>query len=147
MSMKTWTEEGYGYPLYNGENTKNIIRFLIDNKAVDSEKLEKLENLMKEDLPNITESDIEECINDFPAYAVGSIICKKEGLSNLMGYIACSDTDIDSHLGFFKTYPWDNMTERSRKLTQKDADKILEKYAKVLGIEEKPDYFELEYYG
>ena len=35
MSSKSWTEEGYGAPLLNGNNLEDVFRFIIDEVIIE----------------------------------------------------------------------------------------------------------------
>ena len=145
MSMKSWTEEGYGFSLYNGKNLENIKSFIIDNckfrldfsYSFNNEEIEAIK--AAEDL-----EDIREITSDPTSWIVAAIINDKEFTwSAVMGYDSCGDTDQDEMIGIAPIYPWNpNQT-----ITKEKATEVLEKYAKILGIEEEPDYFEAEYYG
>lgn len=139
MSMRSWTEDGYGYQLINANNIDKIKQFIIDNdtKEYTEEELEAIRE--SED-----EWDMEGWIGDPVPWRIADIINKLEGYKFLIkGYQSCGDTDQDCMIGIEPLYPW-NMEEP---ITKEKADKILNKYAKILGIEMTPTYFEAEYFG
>lgn len=139
MSMRSWTEDGYGYQLINANNIDKIKQFIIDNdtKEYTEEELEAIRE--SED-----EWDMEDWIGDPVPWRVADIINKLEGYKFLIkGYQSCGDTDQDCMIGIEPLYPW-NMEEP---ITKEKADEILNKYAKILGIEMTPTYFEAEYFG
>lgn len=139
MSMRSWTEDGYGYQLINANNFDKIKQFIIDNdtKEYTEEELEAIRE--SED-----EWDMEGWIGDPVPWRIADIINKLEGYKFLIkGYQSCGDTDQDCMIGIEPLYPW-NMEEP---ITKEKADKILNKYAKILGIEMTPTYFEAEYFG
>lgn len=139
MSMRSWTEDGYGYQLINTNNFDKIKQFIIDNdtKEYTEEEFEAIRE--SED-----EWDMEGWIGDPVPWRIADIINKLEGYKFLVkGYQSCGDTDQDCMIGIEPLYPW-NMEEP---ITKEKADEILNKYAKILGIEMTPTYFEAEYFG
>ena len=139
MSMRSWTEDGYGYQLINANNLDKIKKFIVDN---DTKKYteEELEGIRESE----NEWDMEEWIDDLVPWRVAEIINKLEGYKVLIkGYQSCGDTDQDCMIGIEPLYPW-SMEES---ITKEKADEILNKYAEILGIEMAPDYFEAEYFG
>lgn len=137
MSMRGWSEEGYGYPLFTADNFQKVVDFIIENddRKYTPEKI----SLMKE---CEDEFDLEEYIDDPVCWRVAQIINRLEGISCFRGYLSCGDTNVDCHIGFGTVWPW-----QEERITKEKADEILEKYAEILGINEAPDTFDLEYYG
>ncbi len=139
MSMRSWTEDGYGYQLINANNIDKIKQFIIDNdtKEYTEEELEAIRE--SED-----EWDMEGWIGDPVPWRIADIINKLEGYKFLIkGYQSCGDTDQDCMIGIEPLYPW----SIGEPITKEKADEILNKYAKILGIEMTPTYFEAEYFG
>lgn len=141
MSMKSWSEYGFGYETDNGKNLPQIKTFLIDNLPV-KENPEQIRQIQQAE----DTDELEMIVNNPVPHLLASIINKKEGISLMCGFLPCSDTDAPARLGIIPAYPWD-LTESDRKLTQNDAEVLLKKYAELLGITETPDFFEQEYYG
>lgn len=141
MSMRSWTEEGYGYQLINANNIDKIKKFIIDND---------IKEYTDEELIAIRESenefDMEGWIGDPVPWRVADIINRLEGYKWLFkGYQSCGDTDQDCMIGIEPLYPWNIGMEEP--ITKEKADSILNKYAEILGINAKPTYFEAEYFG
>ena len=139
MSMRSWSEQGYGYSLFplNDDNLQKVVDFIIEN----DEKKYSLEDI-KEMRECEDEFDLEYIIGDPVCYKVTNIMNRLEGTMVFCGYLPCGDTDVESHIGICPFYPWECPT-----MTKEQADSLLEKYAKILGITEKADYFDLEYFG
>ena len=139
MSMKSWSEVGYGYELFNGKNMDNIKKFIIENGNYSEEQIGSINEA--ED-----EWDLQEVTDDPVSWVIASHINAKEGLiCAFEGYDSCGDTDQEQMLGIAPSYSWKIRPEDM--LTKEKADELLEKYAKILGITEKADYFTAEYYG
>ena len=139
MSMRSWTEDGYGYQLINANNFDKIKQFIIDNdtKEYTEEELEAIRE--SED-----EWDMEDWMGEPIPWRIADIINKLEGCKFLIkGYQSCGDTGQDCMIGIEPLYPWD----MEEPITKEKADEILNKYAKILGIEMTPTYFEAEYFG
>ena len=136
MSMHSWTEEGYGYPLLNKDNLNTIKKFLIANGYIDEDYRQEL---MEMD----NEYDIEYSFLGEPLpNIIANIINETEGENFISGYNSDGDTNQEMMLGISPSYPW-YCKPRSRE----ECDVILNRWAKVLGITEKPDYFTAEYFG
>lgn len=139
MSMKHWTESGYGVPL--GNNINKILDFVLSNTN---------RSFSKEDLEEMKKAkDINE-IGDFfdnhPAEEVASIISKLENVEFFRGYESCGDTDQECMIGFEPVYPWSYL-ESDNVPSRAECDRIISKYSEILGITVNPDYFEAYYYG
>lgn len=134
MSWRAWTEDGYGYPLFNETNFKTVMKFIADEKN-DPEVL-KCED----------EFDFKDLWSACPAEIVAEIINEKEGYNVFYGYDSCGDTNQEEYIGVNTSYPWVFMRDNAL-LTKEKANEILEKYAEVLGINESPEYFEAYYCG
>lgn len=133
MSMKSWTEEGYGYKLYNN-NLDKIKSFIVNSNRYSEKKKEIME---AED-----ELDLEIVINNPVPWEVADIINDQENTQVFQGYQECGDTDQEAMLGIAPQYPWADFH-----MTKEKADELLKKYADILGIEEEAEYFEAEYFG
>ena len=136
MSMRAWTEQGYGFALFNGNNLKNIIDFIIDNSNLSFDERNEL-------LDSHDEWEMYEVMGDTACSVVAAIINRKEGSLIISGYDSCGDTNQDSMIGIAPSYPWDG----AKRMSQEEACKLLFKYAIPLGITEAPHYFEASYFG
>lgn len=134
MSWHAWTENGYGYPLFNENNLKKVLKFIADN--TEYKELTDCEN----------EYEACDIMGQCCADTIAEIINEQEQLSVFRGYTACGDTDQEEHIGLEPLYPW-SLSENDRLLTKEKANQILVKYAEMLGIEETPEYFEACYCG
>ena len=137
--MRSWSEEGYGYPLLTADNLPNVIEFIIKN---DTKKYtpEQIEEMRECD----DEFDLEEYTDDPIPWVVAKIINNLENTTVFEGYLSCGDTDVDCHIGAGTIWPW---TGQEKYISKEKVDEILAKYAKMLNIPHTPDFFSLEYYG
>ena len=149
MSMKSWTEEGYGYRLETGSNMKNIVDFIVDNtrELQKNTKNGYVFNFSEEDIKNMYNCeglfDLAEYTDDPVPWVIADIINNIEGTELLFkGYQDDAGTDQEAMLGIAPVYPW-----YTPRYTKEKCDELLKKYADILGITEKPDFFEAEYYG
>ena len=140
MSWHHWTEEGYGFPLWNTDNMQNIKDFIIKHDDLMGDEA-------KAEFKCLTDPyDVEDFIGEPVSHLVADIINKLEGVSFFAGYACDGDTDQDEMIGIAPAYPWDfSPTEYT--LTCADAHKLLKKYGEELGITDAPDFFEAEYCG
>lgn len=140
MSWHQWTDQGYGFPLWNTDNTQNIKDFIIKHDdAMDDET--------KAEFKCLTDPyDIEEFIGEPVSYLIARIINKLEHVSFFVGYDACGDTDQDEMIGIAPAYPWE-FSHAECAITCSMAHSMLKKYGKELGVTEGPDFFEAEYCG
>ncbi len=149
MSMKSWTEDGYGYILETGNNMKNIVDFIVNNtKELSSNKKNGyVFNFSEEDIKNMYKCedlyDLTEYTDDPVPWVIADIINNIEGVNFVKGYQADGDTDQPAMLGITPMYPWEN----KEIITKEACTRILAKYAQILGITEEPDFFIAEYYG
>lgn len=134
MSMRSWTEDGFGFKLY--DDFDKVKKFVIENGKYDDEA--KAEMYKCED-----EYDLAEYTDDPIPWVVAGIINDKEGQYMVKGYQSNGDTNQEAMLGIEPVYPWAPQKFKDRD----EATAFLKKYAEVLGINEEPDYFEAEYYG
>lgn len=141
MSMKSWTEPGYGFKLYNGRNLGRIKDFLVENQDVYKKKpftegeLEAIRDA--ED-----EYDLADYFDDPIPWVVAEIIRYKEGVTDIKGYQDDGDTDQEAMLGIEPSYPW-----HTKYRTKEECNAVLKKYADILGITEEPDFFRAEYFS
>ena len=152
--MYNWTENGYGYRLFNKDNAADVVRFVYTAGRLFGER-EKLftDNFLSDILPKV----LKECENDPSSilweyidepisYLVARLINRLEGVTVFKGYAPCGDTDQEEMIGAYPAFPWE-MTQKDKSISMGDVDMILEKYAKILNIQESPDYFEASYVG
>lgn len=142
MSMKSQTEPGYGFELFNGKNLNKIKDFLIQNQEVYAK-----EPLADEDIEDIRDAedefDLADYFDDPVPWVVAQIIRAKEGeCCGIKGYQSDGDTDQEAMLGIGPSYPW-----QTQYRTKEECDALLKRYADILGIDEEPDFFDAEYYG
>ncbi len=134
MSQREWTENGYGYTLY--KDFGKIKEFIVENGDFPKET--------KEEMKGCTDyCELEECAGDPIAWVVAKIINTLENITYVKGFREDGDTNQEAMLGIEPLYPW----QMEKPLERDEADSILNKYAKILGITEKPDYFSATYYG
>ena len=140
MSMKSWTEEGYGAPLLNGNNLEDVFRFVIDHSDLryDTEKAEKL-------LACENEWEANDVLDEPLPWVVAGIINRLEGTTIFKGYQDDGDTNQEMMIGIAPAYPW-QLTDKDM-MTVEGATEILNKYLGELGLDEMVDYFDAEYYG
>lgn len=133
MSMRSWTEDGYGYELYNGKNFDKVKEFIVQNSEFTYEDIEEAEN----------DYEIEDII-DYPVpWKIADIINELEGFNLFKGYRDDGDTGQEPMIGIEPLYPW----MYKKPITREEIDEIFAKYAEMLGITDKPDYFEAHYFG
>lgn len=142
MSMRSWSECGFGYKLFNGSNFDRVKKFLMDHVDVlcYGSANENKSTLSK----CCDEFDIELAIGSYPSTCVANIINSIENCFDFCGFDPCGDCGTDEHFGIPMSFPWDC----DSKFRDKDgAIKVLKKYAEQLGIDGDPSEFDLEYFG
>ena len=132
MSWSAWSDNGFGYELFNDHNMKKVFKFIAD--STDYKEVENCEDPF----------DAEQIMDQCCAYTVADIINNEENCDLFCGYISCGDTNQEECIGVFPRYPWE---KPKKDLSKEEIVKILEKYAKLLDIDECPDYFEAYYCG
>ncbi len=135
MSFSTWSEDGYGFPLFNDKNFKNIKQFIIDNNDgfYDIEELNKAKD----------QDDLETVINDNISIVIADMINEIEDMGIFCGYSAGEESE--EMIGITPIYSWS--AKPNDIITRDKADELLSKYAQKLGITEKADFFEVKYCG
>lgn len=151
MSMSSWTENGYGYELFNGNNFGKVKEFILqefksqrDNAKQEdqfsyNEKIDLLEAATEE-------IELEEICKEAVSHFIAGCINSRENISMCSGFCACGETDEYERIGLTPTYPWYYDNE-DKNMTEEKAKEIMKKYAEILGITEEPEYFSQEYYG
>ena len=135
MSMSEWTEEGYGMPLFNGDNLNNICDFIIKyDPEVNSEEMKKAPD-------HYVMADI---LNAPVPWKVAEIINRLEDTMIFKGFQENVDTDQEAMIGIQPVWPWESKDEDISKV---GCDMLLGKYAAILGIKTEPEYFTAHYYG
>ena len=126
MSWRNWSEQGFGFKLFNGKNDRQVMNFIRKNipQEITDEEAEALD----------------------PSYLVAGIINEKEGTTVFCGYRECGDTDQEEYIGVCPSYPW-QLNDVDRNMTLDMATLILKKYANILDITDAPNYFEAYYCG
>ncbi len=138
MSMKSWTEEGYGAPLLNENNLEDVFRFVIDHGNLDEETAEKL-------LACKDELEANDVLDEPLPWVVAGIINRLEGTTIFKGYQDDGGTNQEMMIGIAPVYPW-QMTDKDM-MTEEEATEILNKYLEEMGLDERADYFDAEYFG
>lgn len=149
MSMKSWTENGFGMNLFTDNNENQVFAFIANN-------LELLEGVnvtpeLRNDLAACADYDkyVDLMANtnyEFPCDAVAKIINTKEGTTIFRGYWPDSDTDQEEMIGAEPMYPW-QMNEKDASLSLEETENILNKYTAEFGQNEDPSDFSAEYCG
>ena len=144
MSMKAWTEEGFGVPLYNETNFGAIKDFIVSHNFPEANNRDAKVRASIIDAED--DFELEDVLGEPVAWVVAGIIRDETGYDSFSGYNACGDTDQEAYIGFKPVWPWD-LTDSEHKLTKDVAMAVLERYSEELEIDEPPDYFEAEYFG
>lgn len=139
MSWQNWSEQGYGFQLFNGKNDRQVLDFIRSNSKC------KISDIDAEDLLSGDASYMDICDNSASVIIAG-IINSREKYSVFVGYIECGNTGQEEMIGVCPGYPW-LMNRRDKELTLEKADSILKKYADILGITEEPEFFDAYYAG
>ena len=139
MSWRNWSEQGFGFKLFNGKNDRQVMNFIRKNipQEITDEEAEALVT---------TEISYWEIYNDEPSCLVAGIINEKEGTTVFCGYRECRDTDQEEYIGVYPSYPW-QLNDADRNMTLDMATLILKKYANILDITDAPNYLEAYYCG
>lgn len=139
MSMMSWTEIGYGYPLFI-DNFDNIKEFLANHTDILG-----LENDVKEKIMQCDddEGSLENAVQEPVPWAVARVMNALENTDIFKGYQSCGNTDQDAMIGVEPLFPWDV----KHIMTQDEVNEIMEKYSELLGIYTDPDFFQAHYYG
>ncbi len=138
MSMRSWTEHGFGYPLLNDNNFETVKQFILDNAELSEDERDGLIN--SED-----QWDVREVLDENMASVVACIINREEGFELFDDYDEDGDTNQELMLGIRPAYPWQFLSNEM--ITASKARSLLKKWGERLGITASPDYFEAEYYG
>lgn len=140
MSMRGWTESGYGFALWNDNNFDKVKQFIVNHLDIFDMSDDWSKDILECD---DDEYELEDILGEPVPWVIANIINTLEDTNVFKGYQSCGDTDQETMIGIEPMYPW----SIERIWSQDTADRILDKYAKELGIEEEPDYFEAEYFG
>ena len=161
MSMRSWTEYGYGFPLYTGKNGLKILDFFakhrisyfschkLDTAVKIYSKLKDLRLSVKdaEDPEENLLNGFEDIFDFHISDEIASIINHENRINGFRGFQADGDTGAEDTVMYTLSYPW-QLTEKERSLSEKDLMSICEYYAAELGIPtDSIDYQNLEYYG
>lgn len=140
MSMRSWTEYGYGFALWNDNNFDKIKKFIVNHLDI----LNISNDLSKDILEcDDDENELEDILEEPVSWAIATIINELEDTNVFTGYQSCGDTGQEEMIGIAPMYSWNIERVWSKQTT----DNVLNKYAMELGIKEEPDYFEAEYFG
>ena len=153
MSMKSWSEVGFGFPLWNKDNNEKIKNFILDNLELIYDEKNDADETRKRFKEFSEEEDEDnygieylmfDILDEFASETIARIIEKKEGEKFFIrGFQPCGDTDTEEHLGVEPIYAW----SIKEPVTKEEVIEMLNKYANILGITEEPDFFDLEYFG
>ena len=146
MSMKSWTEPGFGFCLFNSkeDNSNSIMRFIADNSPEGTFTDEQRQALRDS---NDMETFYEIADDPQACRVIAEIINAREGTTIVKGYASDGDTDQEEMLGIEPCYPW-SMNDKDKAMTEDGAVKLLQKYGKQFnGDWENIDYFDAEYCG
>ena len=160
MSMRSWTENGYGFGLFTGNNSADVIEFLKNHEEtfrnVCGEKtcdetyaaLDQLEDeaekegIMDED---ILSDGLTDLLSPSVASAVAQIICYETGVKGFEGFP--SGEYCDETVMYVPAFPW-QMSQKEKELGPDDIHNILAQYAEELNVPESEiGDQELEYFG
>ena len=154
--MRSWTENGYGFSLFTGENAKKVVAFLQGKKKFLEDIYGKEEaDKVVEELAGMAEieddEDVVSALQDAfefnPSGTIAQIINKETGALGFDGFCCDGDCDTYDTVMYVPAYPW-QMSEVDQALTQDKLDKILKPYMKSLGVPfEELGEQELEYFG
>lgn len=147
MSMEETTEEGYGYKLFceNYSNFSRIIDFIVKHHEKLTEELKTSLYQAKDN--DELEDELEELLGEPAALTIAEIINQLENKEVMCGYRSCDDTDQPQMIGIMPNYPWHYHRMPQDVMTKEECNELLNRYAEILGITEKADYFLAHYYG
>lgn len=145
MSMRIWSEYGYGFPLFDNDNYMQVIQFILQNGNTQYSRSE-ISNL-REIVKEKDEFLLEDFFDEPVSWVVASIINDLEGTTVFCGFRACADTYQEEYLGIEPKYPWALNSNDLKFTSLYDAKQLLEKYAKTLGVKTEPNHFEAGYCG
>ncbi|MBQ7673230.1 MAG: hypothetical protein IJT36_01700 [Alphaproteobacteria bacterium] len=138
MSMEYWSEEGYGFPLFNEDNFDKVVDFIVKYENYNETKTTDIKECKKD-------WELNEVIGEPVSCVVANIINRIEEVSLLAGYDCCGETKQEQMIGVVKFFPW--QINKNQLINLQETNEILNKYAKVLGIKKEPDYFTAKYFG
>lgn len=152
MSMRSSFIYGYGFNCDCDDD--KLIDFIKGHKNTFCKS--EVETKFYEEMLKCTENeyDLEDFFDNYSCEASGmqgngavisNIMSRETGIR----FIYCQpDGDCDTYASvvFEVCYPW-NLNEVERDLSMEKLQNICKKYMNELGIEEMPDYLDLEYYG
>ena len=158
MGMRTWTEYGYGFPVFTGSNATNVLEFFKNHEhtfiqAAGPKRhkefycaLDELEDTAETD--GILDEDIiREGLFDKTASAIAMIINRENNLTGFEGFQSDSEYDTPETVMYVKDFPW-HFNQKERQTTLDEINGICNMYANELGIPEREiGDKELKYYG
>jgi len=140
MSMKSWTEEGFGFPLFVNNNFDKVKAFVAERLSPS----ERTDVMACEDDFELSEYIADNTGSTCTAEFIAECFRETLKVNSLYGFTFDGDTDQDEMIGFRPTYSW---SDDADKLSYEEALKILKDLADKLGINATPDYFTAEYWG
>ena len=150
MSMQSWSEYGYGFPVYTGDNTPVIWDFIRSHKDTIPSYAATIQRIEQE-AEGLDEEELTDLLDESFDWRVGEVIAQimqaQTGLKLFEGFPACSDCDTDDVVMYVPAYPW-NIPEKDKNVTQQQIHEICEWYCKKLEIPTTSiDFQNLEYFG
>ena len=167
MSMRAWTEDGYGFTIdrltKTGDNLERSVKTAEDFKPVLKFICDNLDLVMDADSEPRDEIyacrtpyEYYEFMDQYPSETIAEIINRREGTSCFSGFppdetsYVCRDLGVriisEERVGVAKCFPW-QFNKNDKVLSEEDLRGILVKYAKMLGITQEPEIFSAEYCG
>lgn len=138
--------EVFGYHLYNPnkDNVKRVVDFVltrsingsIDDIFVSEEDFETLKRLADDKLTD----SINEVFGEPMSWAVADLINESEGITLFAGVQSNKNRE---YIGIDPRFPW-FLTDNDKALSFEQCRRLLEKYAKTLGIDDEPHYYSVE---
>ena len=148
MSMRSWTDEGFGMLLFTGHNEDKVLGFLKQHNPELFHNEEELKMLLEDGkTSSYTSYTMWDFFGEPASWLVANTINKLEGTTIFRGYAPCSDTDQEEMIGIEPGFPWTMNRVDLSLSTRLKATEMLRKYAEILGIDEEPEYFIADYFG
>lgn len=152
MSYQTWSERGYGFEIFNGDNLDAIKTFLIENcqkyiTSYDSNfnRVSFNEKIKQEILNAEDEYDLADITGEAGfSFVIAQYLNDKYETNIFSGYAPSDIAETADYIGVMPLYPW----QIKGSVTKEQAEEILDTLATELGIEGKEiDDFDIEYGG
>ncbi len=156
MSMNNYSVYGYGFIfIYNEElliNKDKLIAFIKKHKSTFCKS--ETETELYNDMQGLNEYDLKDlfenyCCDNTGIVGIGAVISNimtRETGINFGCYPEDLGCDTPAAIVFLQLFPW-QFNEKEKNLTKERLYNICEKYMDELGLEDKPNWQSLEYYG